>query len=409
MVDGGHQRGRRAVVGGQQVVPAGGGLAHAEVAVDVGAAKAVNRLLGVADQQQRGGGVVVGDAVEPVEDARLQRRGVLKLIDQRHRVLGQDTPAQPVGCLAVDAGVGLGAQRAVQPGQQVGKAKRAGLLLEHGQALGDLRCRMQAQRAGQRRQLADGRHELGKSLEIIRQRDAGAGFQCRHHAVRGEAGFALFQIRPGRVVRLGPGRQTAQPDAVVARRQLFFVERARFGGQCVVQPTLHGQRALRPAGFEGPDVSAAPGRQAGDQLSQAALAGAAGHGLRQQLAGVVGQCLDAAPGGQRRVPGRARQRVDLGPPVVAGGLVGHGALVGVEFFVEQAAAVEGVLAQHALAPGVDGVHRRVVHALGGQAQPPRGGAARGGLGVVGQQIGQKRVGRAGRGFTAKAARGLQQA
>jgi hypothetical protein len=41
------------------------------------------------------------------------------------------------------------------------------------------------------------------------------------------------------------------------------------------------------------------------------------------------------------------------------------------------AAVEGVLAQHALAPGVDGVHGRVVHGLGGHRQAPGGLLARG--------------------------------
>ena len=88
-----HQRLCRAVVGVQHVVAPGGGAARGQVAVDVGAAKAVDRLLGVADQQQRGVARVVVDAVEAVEDARLQRRGVLEFVDQGHRGLRQDALA----------------------------------------------------------------------------------------------------------------------------------------------------------------------------------------------------------------------------------------------------------------------------------------------------------------------------
>ena len=51
LVDGRHQRRRRAIVGAQLVVAARGGAPRRQVALDVGAAKAVDRLFRVADQE----------------------------------------------------------------------------------------------------------------------------------------------------------------------------------------------------------------------------------------------------------------------------------------------------------------------------------------------------------------------
>ena len=113
-VDHRHQRRGGAKIGAQHAVPAGGGAAGGQVAADVSAAKRVDRLLGVADQEQRGGEVVGGGAVQRIKNAELPRRAVLKLIDQRHRVLGHDALAQP-------RRVGPG-QRHIQPLQHVGKA-----------------------------------------------------------------------------------------------------------------------------------------------------------------------------------------------------------------------------------------------------------------------------------------------
>ncbi len=61
-----------------------GAIARGEVGEQVGAAEAVDRLLGVADQEQRA--MAILGAVDAVEDAELQRVGVLELVDQRHRV-----------------------------------------------------------------------------------------------------------------------------------------------------------------------------------------------------------------------------------------------------------------------------------------------------------------------------------
>ena len=53
----------------------GGGF---QIGIDVGTAKTVNRLLGIADQKQR---LVMGDKAA-IEDFVLQRVGILKFINQ---------------------------------------------------------------------------------------------------------------------------------------------------------------------------------------------------------------------------------------------------------------------------------------------------------------------------------------
>ena len=78
-------------------------------------------------------------------------------------------------------------------------------------------------------------------------------------------------------------------------------------------------------------------------------------------------------------------------PVVLRGFFQHRLLVGGELFVEQAGAVESMLAQHALAPGVDGVDGRVVHAFGRHCQTPGCGGAGRRLRVVGDQLGEQAV------------------
>ena len=70
-----------------------GAIARGEVGEQVGAAKAVDRLLGVADQEQRA--VAVLGVVDAVEDAELQRVGVLELVDQRHRVARVQRRSEP--------------------------------------------------------------------------------------------------------------------------------------------------------------------------------------------------------------------------------------------------------------------------------------------------------------------------
>ena len=132
-----------AVIHIQHIVAPCGGFPRAQVAVDVCPAKAVDGLFGVTNQQQSTAGVVVRRAVNAVKQAILQRRSVLKLINQRHGVLRQDAAAQ--------IGTVLSTQCRIQPLQHVGKAERARLPFEPLQAQLHLRGSVQAQ--GNRRLL----------------------------------------------------------------------------------------------------------------------------------------------------------------------------------------------------------------------------------------------------------------
>ena len=396
---------RRTVVRAQHVVATNGRAPHREVAVDVGAAKAVDGLFRVADQQQGRGRAVVGDAVQPVEDARLDGRGVLELVDQCDRVLRQHAGPQPFGVRAVAGRV----ERIVEPGQHVGKAEAAGLRLQLGQARGDARRRVRAQMSGRHGQGFHGLHQALEGREVIGQFDAAVGRQRINHAGRREADVALLQVKNIRRIVVSPGGKRFEPRLEVLGSQLLPVERAALVGHLRIEPGSHITCPMCPAKLQGRERFPALARQPLDQLAEAARTGVFRQGLADQLARIFGQRIDISPHAQCHVELRAGQRVELLAPVVLRRLDLHRAFVGGEFLVEQATAVERVLAQHALAPGVDGVHGRVVHALGRQAQPPRGAAAGRAFRVVGQQIDQEGVAVVGLGFAAKAARGFKQA
>ena len=78
------------------------------------------------------------------------------------------------------------------------------------------------------------------------------------------------------------------------------------------------------------------------------------------------------------------------PPVITRDLGQQVALVGFQRLGKQAAAVEGVLAQHALTPAVNGRYRGLIHPLGGDIQLARGAGVLG-FGDIRQQAGENRV------------------
>ncbi len=84
------------------------------------------------------------------------------------------------------------------------------------------------------------------------------------------------------------------------------------------------------------------------------------------------------------------QRVVEGAPVIAHHFLLQFMLVVFQVEREQAAAIEGVFPQHAVAPTVDGGNRGFVHPLGGQLQAASAGGP-GGLGVLAAQRQKKRV------------------
>ena len=86
------QRRRRALVVAQGVARVGT-IARAEIGEQVGTAKAVDRLFRITDQEQAA--VTTLGAVDAIEDAELQRIGVLKLIDERDRIARMERSGEP--------------------------------------------------------------------------------------------------------------------------------------------------------------------------------------------------------------------------------------------------------------------------------------------------------------------------
>ena len=79
-------------------------LARGEVAVDVAAAEGVDRLLGIADQDQRARRI----AIQALEDRPLARVGVLEFVDQRRRPGLRQARRQRVAALAEQTIMDLG-------------------------------------------------------------------------------------------------------------------------------------------------------------------------------------------------------------------------------------------------------------------------------------------------------------
>ena len=94
------------------------------------------------------------------------------------------------------------------------------------------------------------------------------------------------------------------------------------------------------------------------------------HVFTQQRLHIFHQRIHAGPDLEYLFQHLARQRVALLAPVVLSSLQLTLAFIGFQRLVEQIAAVKRVLAQHALAPGVNGVNGGIVHALCRHIEPP---------------------------------------
>ena len=195
------------------------------------------------------------------------------------------------------------------------------------------------------------------------------------------AGFQVWHVA-GQVAT-GPVFEGGEPLGVLLGAQasaipVFFVVCG-----LPVQPVLHRLRALGPALAQLLHGLGALGAGLRQHLCQGLMGVHRGRGLRGQGAHVGHQRFHIAPDGQHLLQRWGVQRVAALAPVVLRGFGAQGFFVGYQCFVKQAAAVKGVFAQHALAPGVDRVDGGLVHALGGVVQRPGGLAARRACRVVG--------------------------
>ena len=131
-------------------------------------------------------------------------------------------------------------------------------------------------------------------------------------------------------------------------------------------------------------------------------------GFTQQRLHVFDQRMHAGPDLEHFLQHLAGKRVALLTPVVLRGFGLALAFIGFQRFVKQIAAVKRMFAQHALAPGIDGVNGCIVHALRGHIQTPGGSVALIARRIGVAQITQKLVMRLWLGFTAKALHGFDQ-
>ena len=190
------QQGRRgALVFSQRVLgrrlPAG-----MQVGVQVGMAKTVDGLLGVADQEQRR----LAAAVQGAENRKLQRVGVLKLVDQR----GREACAQGLRqCRAVGAGEPL-----VQIEQHVVKGLHPAFALGRAQCVGAV-----AEQPAQQAQPGPGQL-LAQAAAFVEPGLGGVEKRLRRHGR-----LALLGLQAGAAQQVQPGWQVGARQAARAVEQ----------------------------------------------------------------------------------------------------------------------------------------------------------------------------------------------
>ena len=346
-------------VGVQTLVPPIGGAPGLQIGMDIRAAERVDRLLGIADQQQRGVLLVLRHPVDAVEDTVLQRVGILELVDQRHRKLAADHRRQPLAIGAL--------QRGIQPGQHVIEAHLRAALFFLLEALMDpVRGMHQGVMAG-----------VGQFRQTLFQ--LGHGVQ-RGTDLEGDLQFYPFpagggQSLMGKVfepalaeiqlsLALTPTAQLVQTGLVVGRPHHVGFEVS--GLVALITENLQFLQPLLPGLADLPQRCLSLRQHGADQLLQIALLRCLGaaqpaSGLGQQLIRALPVALD--PG-----QGRTLQHVAVFTPVIPYHLGQQLGVVGFQTLLEQAAAVEGMLAQHALTPAVDGGYRCLIHPLPGNIQ-----------------------------------------
>ncbi len=368
----------------QGVVVAFGGAARFQIGEDVGAPEGVDRLLGVADHKPAGALVSQVRLAAPVqrrENPVLGGVGVLEFVDQRHRELGADHLGEPLAVVAV--------QGIVQAAEHVVEADGGGLaahlvhpLMNPGGGVGE---QIRARQAG----VGAPFHDRVQGLAESEVRSVGLARLGELHAVVGKlrqrlVALVVQSLAVGVTLQgLQHARQAVSAVAVavepfvVARGAHPFQKVRQFGGQLLPRPLL---RVRLRAGEREPVA----------------------HALRQHVRVRFAQAQQRAAGGQQGVRvaqvvalqgigGADREIGDHGAPVIAGGLLLLVAGVLLQFQAEQAAGIEGVLLEHAVAEAVDGVDGGFVHPLRGGLQTLGAAGALLGFAVIVEQLGEHRV------------------
>ncbi len=380
-IDRGHHGFGRAEIGCQCVALLRGVVARGDVGEDVRATKTVDRLLGVADHEPAG---VVLVAVEPLEGLVLDRVGVLELVDQGHGILLADDTGQ---ALAVGAG-----QCVAQPGEHVLEADHRLFLLAALDPGAHPVRGVQENRRGVGRQRGFDGAQLGQCCQRWMAGDLLDGIGATAEVVRrepGESGVGEARNLDG-ICIVRPGGDGVEPVGHAGRCRRLLARQALVGPGRFEQRQQRG-RPLLPLRLHGREALRALRVDIAEQAAQVV------GGRRRQPGCLVEQGQDAAAqrvrgredGGQRG-GGLVAEGIAAAAPVIAYRFLQQARLVLAQFQLEQAARVEGVLAQHAVAEGVDGVDRGFVHPLRGRIQAVGAGRMFVG-GVVGEQAVEKGV------------------
>ena len=328
-----------------------------QVGVDIGAPEAVNGLFRITDHQQAGVRAVRFHVIDPVEDAVLHRVGVLEFVNQRHRELPADGGRQLVAPGAV--------QGVVQAGEQVIKAHFRALLFLRLQPAGNPVAGVaQDVRLGAGLVLA----EFHQGFNGVEGRVMGAGLVPFQDVIQAFGGLVLVtggavQFLRQQFVGFNPGQQVV-PDlehGVLAAtvKTLAFVQVVQQVGDFLL-PLGPGVRFQ----FIGPCLPFAD--HLVDGLVYVLWRFAQGVRIVDQVAHRFAQVGGGFPVAEGFVHQGRWQRVHKGAPVIPGHVFQQFALVGGQGEFEQTATVEGVFAEHAVTPAVDGGHRGFVHPFGGQ-------------------------------------------
>ena len=236
--------------------------------------------------------------------------------------------------------------------------------------------------------------QIGKGLRLGRQvHGRFAGFAAFKQAIGREAGPACLHVLLqylGLISALRPGFEHSQPFSAFFVTQLAAIPARLVVLQLRLDPAEQVVGFFNPALLEHCQLCLALGQRMSKHLRQRADCGV-GQGHGHQGPHVFVECGHIAPNALHlRHQGRGHG-VELLPPVVLHRFEAQRGFVTDQLFFKQAAAVKRVFAQHALAPGIDGVDRRIVHGLRSQRQPIGRLFARLALGKFALELRQKSI------------------
>ena len=213
---------------------------------------------------------------------------------------------------------------------------------------------------------------------IERGLEAGHGIQARMlrgnafpgfgHTVGSQTREAGTQIKLLLIFVSRPGAELFKPGFKITG--LHFTTVDRFAGHALQADLTQLLSPLQPGGFKLHQCLAALQQAGFDHLCRRLFSIGWLARATKQRSHARHQGGGAAPVGTHPVQRVAVHGVAKQPPVIAQHFAQQVAVIGFQGLGKQAAAIESVLAQHALAPTVNGRDRSLVHPLGGDIQTP---------------------------------------